>query len=197
MMKVADLFQDVRDEMSDDGTRYPEEVLLRFINMATREIVRLVPLAGSTFTQHQLVEGVNQQIPELAATLIDVVCNVGGITISRTSSEELDSYNPTWRQAAPVAEVLEFVYTPSVHPRSFLVSPPQPAAPALVEIIVSIFPDPVTDSAVDDFPLPMEYVNAAIAFMCHKAHKGETGEGSQKDAQGSYATFLMSLGVKQ
>ena len=196
-MKVVDLFQDVRDEMSDDGTRYTEAILLRYMNMALREIVRLVPVAGSKNVVQTLVAGVNQTTPAEATVLIDVVCNVGGLTISRTTSIDLDSYFPGWRQAAAVADVQEYVYDPSVSPRSFLVSPPQPSTPSAIEMVISVIPDPVTDSATDDFPLPPEYVNAAIAFMCHKAHKGETGEGSQKDAQGSYATFLISLGVSQ
>ena len=196
-MKLAEIFKDVRDEMSDDGTRYTEEILLRYANMALREIVRLVPISGSKNVVQTLVAGVNQTTPAEATTLIDVVCNVAGLTISRTTSIDLDSYFPGWRQAAAVAEVQEYVYDPTVNPRSFLVSPPQPSTPSSIEMVISVIPDPVTDSATDDFPLPLEYVNAAIAFMCHKSHKGETGEGSQKDAQGSYSTFLMSLGVSK
>jgi hypothetical protein len=190
------LFDDVRDEMHDDGTRYTDTLLTRYLNKAIRAIITLVPVAGAETREFALVAGVKQSIPTDAARLIDLVCNVGGSTVSRISREEIDSYNPTWRQSNAVVTVEEFMYDPEQDPRTFYVSPPQPGTPGNVEAILSVFPASIADATTEDFPLSTEYLDAAIAHMVHLAHKAETGEGSNSDAALSYQTFLASLGLR-
>lgn len=136
--------------------RWPDAEKLVYLNGGQRQIVQFKPDANVVIDSYKLVAGSKQSLPDgsvsftnpLAATLaegllfIEPIRNMGltgivaGIAINSIDKKLMDAANPDWHSATASAVVEDVVYDDRI-PRKFYVYPPQPVAPAYIEIAYS------------------------------------------------------------
>lgn len=194
---VNDVLVRARNLLQDqDGVRWIDDELLRWLNDAMREIVLLKPDSYSTRNSaFACVQGTLQNLPATGLQILDVTRNTGTSkrAIRVVSRYILDAENPDWHGETPVSEVRVFTYDDRA-PTSFYVYPPATAG-LNVEILYSTAPPAAT--LVGDIALNDIYVGAIVDYVCYRAFSkdAEYAQNSNR-AETHYVKFMNSLGVK-
>lgn len=194
---VADILVRARNLLQDqDGVRWVDDELLRWLNDAQREIVLLKPDSYSTRnSSFACAQGTLQALPADGLQILDVTRNTGASkrAIRLVSRYILDAENPDWHGATPASEVRVFTYDDRA-PTSFYVYPPAETGLS-VEILYSTAPPAAT--LVGNIALNDIYVGAIVDYIVYRAFSkdAEYAQNSQR-AENHYAKFMNSLGVK-
>jgi hypothetical protein len=193
---VADLLVRVRNLLQDqDGVRWVDDELVRWVNDAQREIVLLKPDSYSTRATHSCVAGTLQSLPSDGLQILDVTRNLDGTkrAIRLVSRYILDAENPTWHSATESSDIRVFTFDERA-PTSFYVFPPAQAA-AQIEVLYSTAPPAV--NIAGSLSLNDIYVGAIVDYVCYRAFSkdAEYAQNGQR-AESHYVKFMNSLGVK-
>ena len=95
--------------------------------------------------------------------------------------------------------VENFIYDPNEDRKSFYVTPPQPAAPHQVEMVVSKIPVEIAAGAT---PIEIDdvYQPALVSYMLYKANLKDIPTEMRKEAEARatayYRQFLLELGIE-
>lgn len=183
----------------DTNVRWAAAELLGHLNDGQRELVALKPDANSVNAVLALVAGTKQAVPTGGVQLLKAVRNMGldgstpGRAITPASMETLDRMRPGWHTDTADDEVRHYLFDPR-DPKTFYVTPPQPATPGRIEVVYAATPadvalgDPIT---IDDI-----YATALYYFILARAHSKETPGADVGKAAGYYNLFLGMLGLK-
>jgi hypothetical protein len=196
-------------QLLQDATnvRWPETEIVGWLSDGQREVVLIRPDASVTnASMILLANSTKQTLPVGGIRLLDYVRNMGvdgltpGSVVRLVTREVLDAQIPTWHTDVGQTSVKHFCYDPR-DPKHFYVYP-RPHATIVVqgEILYSSAPadcalPSVTPSAV--ITLDDVYGNALLDYVLYRAYSkdAEYAANAQR-AQGHYASFAASLGVK-
>lgn len=172
-MRAAELIERASWLIADaDHGRVSQELWLRFLSDAQRQLALLRPDATARRAVVPLLPGTLQAIPDDGLRLMDVIRllqadGTPGRNLAQVDRAALDAADPSWHAAAPATPQC-FAHDPRA-PRLFYVSPPCPADPALsVELLYSAAPAELADEnaklAVDDI-----YAGPLLDYALHLA----------------------------
>jgi len=153
-----------------DNDQWPRAELRAHLSEGQRAAVLLRPEVNPVTKSFPCVAGTKQTIPDDAYVLIDVIRNLGeagnGRVITPNERAAIDADEPMWHDAHanPIAE--NFVH--DVRNRKvFYLSPPRPAAPGSIEIVVAEIP---ADLDTDQTPIVLDDIYEpalrAYALFC-------------------------------
>lgn len=204
--KAAILLQDTA------GIRWKAGELVGWLNDGQREVVMYRPDANARIATGTLAPGVRQDMSTMTgvanlkpAKLIDVVRNVAATSamnsIRQIERTILDNAVPGWTSADQSIDIVHFMYDPRT-PLQFLVYPPALSG-ALVEIVISAFPDDVTTPTGDDYTavtgnigVSDTYANALLDYVMFRAYlKDSEFTGDATRAVAHYQAFGNAIGV--
>lgn len=193
---VADLLVRVRNLLQDqDGVRWVDDELVRWVNDAQREIVLLKPDSYSTRATHTCVAGTLQNLPSDGLQILDVTRNLDGTkrAIRLVSRYILDAENPTWHSNTESSDIRVFTFDDRA-PTSFYVFPPASVG-SLIEILYSTAPPVVAIGG--NLSLNDIYVGAIVDYVCYRAFSkdAEYAQNGQR-AETHYVKFMNSVGAK-
>lgn len=202
-IKVVDIIDMCQIQLQDaTGTRWPEQELLTWFNMAQQDIVNHRPDTHAESVVHRCVVGTRQVLPPQALRLIRVLRNEAGSkrVINMIEQRILDEQRPDWHDdSAPKSEVQHYVYDDRM-PKEFLV---YPAVVAGTEIRMTISTAPATvvienfETDTQTLGLDDTYANAILDFILFRAYsKDVTYAGSPQNAMAAYQSYANSLGIK-
>lgn len=172
LLTVAEIFERTRRILLDEGgTRWPEAELLDWYNEGLLDaITRRASLLPSvdTFT---CVAGSLQSVPADRIAIISIGRNLGPAATPKSGpvpvtvdKAVMDRLHPSWQADPPKATVNAVVGQPAI-PRTFYVSPPQPAAnQGRLEITFSKRPTVVTNTS-STFEPDDEYMPIIIEYL--------------------------------
>lgn len=190
------------DPVTGDGyVRWPQAQLLRFLNMAQLQVVKLAPEASSAFVAMQLAAGARQTIPATALRLLTVTRNMGstgfipGRHVSLTDRATLDGQLATWGVSGEaVTEIESYVYDDRV-PKTFYVYPPLAAEDVVwVELGVSAKPA-VCTAVTDTLTIEDTYFSPLLHWVLYLALCLELDDSSSSaKALHHYQCFSLELG---
>lgn len=194
---VADLLVRVRNILQDqDGVRWVDDELVRWVNDAQREIVLLKPDSYSTRATHSCAAGTLQTLPADGLQVLDVVRNMSGVkrAIRLVARYVLDAENPTWHSDTETTDIRVFAFDDRA-PSAFYVYPPAQAG-TQIEVLYSTAP--TTVNIAGSLALNDIYLGAVVDYVCYRAFSkdAEYAQNSQR-AESHYAKFVTSLGIKQ
>lgn len=186
------------------SVRWPVAELVKWFNDAQREVVLLKPEASVTNTTLSLTQlSTKQSLPSVGIRLIDVIRNMGsagstpGSAIRLVMREIMDSQRPNWHTET-AASVKHFMFD-SRDPKNFYVYP-APSAALYVELIYSVAPTEVTESAgaaVGNLALDDVYANCILDYILYRAYsKDSEYAGNANRASAHYQAFSNSVGVR-
>lgn len=173
LTKLASLLQ----EKTASPVRVKADEAVRWINEAAEYIVARRPDATATAQTFALVAGVDQTVPASAYALLDVRHNLSGKkrVIRRIDEDELDTFDPEWRNATQSGEIKHWMYDEG-QPRTFRVDPPAVAGTE-IQVVVSVIPTPATVPASSaaytdvsgNFALADVWEIAAVNYAAYRA----------------------------
>lgn len=179
--------------LQDDGTRWSEATLLKWLNQGRRMLVRAVSANFISRRVIQLAEGAAQQVPSDCAHFFGVWRNRGadgtaiGVTVRRIDRASLEVFAPLW-SAESEAEVRDFAIDDPEAP-TYLVYPPVPSSPPVwVEVELAAWPTALTEAS-QDIGMSDRYATALLYWLLHQAHAADTEEGSAAKAKGYFEAF--------
>ncbi|MBY6093857.1 DUF6682 family protein [Ferrimonas balearica] len=206
--KVVDLINRAKIILQDpDGTRWPEDELLGWLNDAQMAIVNRRPDALVVNTQFQCAEGTKQSLATVsndAFRLIKVYRNTTVGTVVRSiHGGILDDQMQDWHFQDPTENVRHYVFDPK-DPKHFYVYPPAKAgvmldlaytrSPAVITIALA---DLQTGVATDTIELDDCWCNALLDFMLYRAFgKDSDYAPNQQRAMAHYQAFATAIGDK-
>jgi hypothetical protein len=167
LTRAANVLQD------PSSTRWPKDELLGWLNDAQREVILVRPDAYTRNKSHDLVgASTRQTLPNDALKLTDIVCNVGGPSITSIERRVLDEQHPDWH-LAEADSVVHYIYderdpktfyvypAPSVIPPNTATNPPTPGALRQVSIVYYAAPRDVDITEVLHMPTTAEIAAGA------------------------------------
>lgn len=177
---------------------------LDWLNDGQNAIVLARPDAYAITESIVLAPGTRQRLPSGRSRLLDVTCNMGangstrGSTIHISERGTHDDVEPDWHAATASPTVDEVHYDEKKDPRTFWVSPPVPASPAVyIEAIMSGVPTAVTDADNGDIALSDEFCTPLQQWMLYRAYAMATQATTQfQRANFYFSSFFQTLGVK-
>jgi len=186
------------------------------LNSGQLQIALLKPDASTTAKAYQLAAGVRQGLPDGSASyqdpaaatlpaglkLVRLVMNMGttglvpGRAISIIDMDMLSSIRPTWPADSASAVVKHFMYDEK-DPKSFWVSPPQPASSqGYVLALYNAVPADVASYASNAaISLADEFRPALLNWILFKAYARDTDEAHSNRALQYYDAFLQVLNL--
>ena len=201
MTLCSEILTKAGKQLQDTGAvRWTQATLFDYLKDGQREIAALKPDACSVTGIVPLSEGSKQALPAGSTGLVRPVRNLGangatpGAAIEMFELATLQSLFPDWSTWTAGGEVL-FVGYDKEDPTAFYVVPPQPVAPASIEMIYGTVPGhPASvDAAITVRDV---YANALLDYVLYRAYSEETEAGSIQKATGHYQAFAMPLGAR-
>jgi len=177
--------------LDETNVRWPDPELLSYLNDGQRELVAIKPDANTVTASLNLVPGTKQSIS--GVQFIKAVRNVGGPAITPASMETMDRLRPTWHTDPASTEVKHYLFDPR-DPRTFYVTPPQPALAGSIDVVYAATPADVaigSPISIDDI-----YATALYYYILARAHSKETPGADAGKASGYYNLFMSVLGQK-
>jgi len=187
-MKAESIIGTVQNALLDtSGQFWSETELLSYINDAQRQIVNYIPEANAKIEMVDLDPGVRQMLPEDATSLIDVIRNESGNSISAVDRRDMDRMVPNWSNATASADIEHFMYDDR-SPSTYLVYPPANGS-ARVEIAYSAT---VKDAAStqSELTLDIRHRSAIIEYVMFRAHSKSTKASIPERATAHYQLFM-------
>ncbi len=197
----TDIRDRTRDILQDDGTRWLDPEVVRFIDDGQREICLKKPSAFTKHTNFTLAAAAKQSIAALTDghAVLDVVCNLDASNvpttgIRQTSRGLLTMQDPSWF-ASKGTDIRHVMLDPS-EPKTFYVYPAlhKNGTARKVELVyAAVPPEFVLISqaiALDDI-----YANALGYYLLFRLYSKDADEASNAAAaQAYYTLFTQSLG---
>jgi len=169
-VRAAMLLQDM------DGVRWSAAEQQLWINDGIKAICTARPDAHTENVELTLIAGAKQRINLLQARLLDITNNVvidgeahnAGRSITITDREEMDRFDPAWRQARPSKTVKQFMHD-SNDQRTFYVTPPNDGT-GVVNAVCATMPE---ESIVLDEELPLDdrWFDALVYYVCMRCYQ--------------------------
>lgn len=198
--------------LSDAGAvRWPLTELRLWLNDGLREISLHAPSAVSRVVVIDMVSGTRQTLPDTAAALLRVNCNIDvngdrGASVTPITRDILDQQIPAWQSTAklPFGPTVRHSIDDPLDQRTFLVAPGNDGTGKL-ECLVSSRPTPVAlpadpldpDAYTDVIELDDIYVNALIDYVLYRSFSKDVSiAGAPQRAQAHYMQFAGALGIK-
>lgn len=201
---IGDIITRARHLLADTGPgsyRWSDAEMLLWANDGIREIVTVKPDSNYVVETVALEPGVLQALPDEAVALIDILCNISGddstpgATVTQVSQQRLDAVCPEWRSMDPNDVIEHYIRNPSM-PRHWMAYPPAVGG-AQVEMVYSVFPDPVSDVG-DAFPLADGYINPMVSYLLYRALSKDVdysqAAGGATRAAGELVNMYTALG---
>lgn len=189
-------------ELSESGTRWTNDELMRWLNESYQAIAGLKPDASSINEPLPLAVGTKQTIPANGLRLIDVVRNVatesdkGAIVLC--SRAQLDATRRGWHNETPSLNIEHFVFD-EMDPQHFYVYPPA-AEGASIEIIYSQVPaahNAYPGSRYNPIRLDDSYVPAIVDYILYRAYSKDADfAGNANRSTSHFQAFSAALGTK-
>lgn len=175
-----------------DGTRWPAEEMLGWLNAGVREIAVMRPDVMSRTVRHALIEGTRQTIPANAVKLIEVIRNASGRPVSLIKDRRLlDVSAPNWHRMPAAAEIRQFLFDLR-DSDVFYVYPPARAG-AEVDMVVAQLPPPVT-ATNSEVGVPDIYESALLDYVMYRAlTKDSEYAANAALAAAHYQAFAVAL----
>lgn len=197
---LEDIVLYVQSQLKDEtGVQYDSNKILRYINLAFIEIVKIDPTSYPVTEDFTLVAGANQTLSSDQIAIIDVVCNVTG-TVEGTAvtvipRQIIDQLIPLWRSFTANATV-QHVIKEDNDKSKFYVFPPQPVGTTQkLRMIFSEIPA-IVDEVDDDFPFDDSYKLPCINYVLYLILREETTvPNSLNKANMCLAQFMRQMGV--
>lgn len=190
---VADIIRSAATILNDeDHVRWTIPELLDWINQAAGEIVVRRPPAGERTASLTLVDGPLQALPDGGIQLIDVVRNIPGRSISRTSRRLLDDQVPDWYDDKPSLKIKHFTLEIET-PKSFYVYPPAKAG-AVVEAKFSASPAEVTAEG-DTLDMDRIYIGPIVSFTLYRSLAKDSEYANGVIAAAHFQAFNEAIGT--
>ena len=170
------------------NTRWSDADKLIYLNDGQRQICKFKIDSNVVIDAYQLVEGTKQRIPDGTASyqnpsaatlqeglnLLDVIRNMGlngttsGGATDPTDLQQLNAFNRDWHTVAGSIDTQSYCFDER-YPDYFFVYPPQPGAPAYVEVAYQAMADDVAavGNAInisDQFQVPLYH------YILHRAY---------------------------
>lgn len=199
---VKALLDKVSLALNDDKTRYPDSVLVPWLNTVRREIISLKPDVNTSNIVQPLVAGTLQTLAS-GVVVIAAIRNMGlagavvGSAIGTLEKDTIDAQIPDWHTDTANGEVIFII--PDTAPGRFFVYPPQPVAPTSVALTVAVVP---ADTAIatyatdlvgfDDFYEPA--IINGVAYWALSQEKENAALAAKANA--FQAAYFMGLGLQ-
>lgn len=190
---AADILSRAATILNDEEfVRWTQPELIDWMNDAAGEIVIRRPQAGVKIANLTLIAGPMQTLPERSVQLIDVVRNVPGKSISRTSRRLLDAQVPDWYDAKQSDKVRHFTLEEET-PTHFYVYPPAKAG-TVVEAKFSAAP-PVVKAEGDTLQMDAAYIGPLVSYMLYRALAKDSEYANGQVATAHFQAFNEALGT--
>lgn len=190
---VADILLKASTVLNDeDFVRWTKAELIGWLNDAAGEIVIRRPQARLIVETMPLAEGALQKLPEGSVQLVDVVRNMPGRSISRTSRRLLDDQVPDWYDMRPAARIKHFTLEEET-PTHFYVYPPA-AEDVEVEVRYSARPDHVTSES-DTLDMDYAYIGPLVSYMLYRALAKDSEYANGSVAVAHFQAFNEAIGA--
>lgn len=190
---VADIIRSASTILNDeDHVRWTIPELLDWINQAAGEIVVRRPQAGERTDTLTLVDGPAQSLPAGGIQLLDVVRNIPGRSISRTSRRLLDDQVPDWYDAKPSTTIKHFTMEIET-PKSFYVYPPAKAG-VKVEVRFSAEPALLTEDS-DTLDMDRIYIGPIVSYALYRALAKDSEYANGAVAAAHFQAFSEAIGT--
>lgn len=209
---AKDVLTRVSTILQDSGAvRWPLPEQLTWLNDATREIAIVKPNATAKTVVISLVSGTKQEIPETAASLIQVTRNItgtstGGRVITPIVREVLDRQIPRWHETEflPFSANVKHVIDDPFDQRVFYVVPGNDGTGKIEAVVSSIatdIPVPTNQFEIDDYTAAVDlqdiYRNVVVDYVLYRAFSKDMAlAGAVQRAQAHYMQFSNALGIK-
>lgn len=183
--------------LDDTNVRWDETELLEYLNDGQREVVMFKPSAYTKNSVHQLVAGTKQTIPADGIEFVEGVRNMGvdgatpGRVVTPIRRRDLDLTRPNWHAETAAVEAKHYMFDER-DPKTFYITPPQPATPGQVEILYSAAPPDVALGeviALDDI-----YQTPLLYYVLSRAHAKETEAANNNRSASYYQLFAKAVG---
>lgn len=197
MATANDLINRCRDLIQDvEGQRWTDTELLRWLNDAQLEVVRIAPHANSALLTQPLSVGTSQPIPGTAIALIRFVGNGSTTNLGKVPMtvdvNQMDRADPNWRTATPTT-VVEHVMTDPKH-NIFHVYPPNNGAGSMV-LECGVYPTVVMTTS-GTISVEEEFSTSLVNYMAYRALQKDSDDVTQQKAMNLYLKlFYESLGA--
>lgn len=197
MTTVNDLLNRTRDLIQDvEGNRWKDAELIRWINDAMQEIVRVKPESNAEFRDKSLASGVTQSLPSDALNLIRVVStgtqSSPGKVPTLVDINQMNRADPNWRYSVATTTVEHIML--DAQRDKFHVYPPNNGSGFLV-LECGIFPTKVTD-LFDQIVLDDDFAPTILNYVCYRALDKDADHMPERQrAAGFLKAFYDGLGV--
>lgn len=197
-MKAQDIIDRARIILNDDGTRWPDAEMLKWVSDGQRVIALVRPDSCPINGPITLVAGTKQTIPANGLRLLDVIRNLtadGGPdrSVRMVDRETLDSQDYNWHKAKQ-GKTVNFVYD-NRDPTHFYVYPPAVNG-AKLEILYSESPQEITDKTTDLALLDI-YSEPLFNYVLFRAYSKDAEFSPNFQLAQSYLQVFNSLlGIK-
>lgn len=182
--------------LDDTNVLWGAAELLDYVNAGLSALVAAKPDLSVTTTNFTLTSSTPKQtIPSGAIQLIDVIRNTSSpfTAIRQVERNHLNHIDPDWSNTTG-AVVKHFVYDKR-NPKIFYVYP-TPSSGFQIEVVYASAPTRLT-TAGDTLPVDDLYENALYFFVLALAYAKNAKRGDLNKAQGYFAAFANSIGVRQ
>lgn len=185
-MTPNDIIPRIRSILNDqDGVRWPDDELLRWINDALHALVDMRPDLFMERIQHTCVDGATQNIVDARLRkVVSVIRVVDGPALTVADRAALDAFFPTWYQATRATAQQ---WLPHETEGNFLLYPPAPAGQIVETSCVRSHPE--LTSASDTINLPENYLPAFVAYGVAMAESKDDEQINTGRAQSFIAAF--------
>lgn len=173
--------------------RWTESELIGYLNLAQREIARVLPDSTATRATITAVAGSRQSLPADALSLLTVEKNTGGKAIYYADGNALDLFDSSWRTATATALADDWVYFGETEPLAFFLSPPAIAGNQ-IDLLYSKYPTTITANT-DALTVSDEYESVLIDYVLARALSKDSEYADSNKADSHLQAFFIGLGV--
>lgn len=200
---VANIISNARILLQDTdagGIRWIDDELIAWFNEAAAEIVRIHPNANAVNTDHALVAGTRQRIPDNGVQLLNVLRNVSGAgvpgrVIRIIDHRILDNELPDWHSSSPASVVKRYTFDPQ-DPLTFYVYPASDGT-SKVTLVYGAAPA-IVSSLGENIPVIDIYAAPLTNYICFRAWLKQVGDEEGERRAASYLSlFNQAMGVKK
>lgn len=209
-----DVLRRAQTVLQDDGTRWPVQELVDWLNDGLTELSTLRPSVYPVTTVLPLVEGARQRLPDGATAMVRPIRTVSGLVppyepgrvVTSVSGALIDAAHPGWQSSAFVTRTRDpaHVIPDPSDPLAYEVWPPNDGTGKLEAVIGQIPPAvaPASGqpaSAVGSYTVPIQILAtwrpALVDFVCFRAFsKDLAGAGMPDRAAAHLGAFNAAVG---
>ena len=182
------------------GTKWGDDVLIPYLNLAILEIINIKPEAYPSQVDITMVAGAKQSLAAGSIALIDVLCNLDGSNnptgvIRTVTKNVMDNLFPGWMYETASATPTLIVTDPN-DPKTFYAYPSVSGATSKIRAITSVPPTEL-DESDDTFPLDASYRQPVIDYIVYRALAEETTiPNALSKSKMFHDKFLQFFGIK-